>query len=179
MQIIVHYKKFDLLTHPLCELFLHLKWLRGRWISWIAMIQSLIFTTLVTALALLQYGQMDYLLGKYNCSTSDNEWGNHKDRPFSCFTVYLVYPVLIISAISMVITAAKIYQERKSCLQSRMWQHRPEDIFQVVVVILVIINVFVSKQNLEPCWLFFLMTTLCVRVWHSVVALINILTEFN
>jgi hypothetical protein len=169
LQIIVHYKKFDLLTHPLCELFLHLKWLRGRWISWIAMIQSLIFTTLVTALALLQYGQMDYLLGKYNCSTSDNEWGNHKDRPFSCFTVYLVYPVLIISAISIVITAAKIYQERKSCLQSRMWQHRPEDIFQVVVVILVVINVFVSKQIWNLVGYFSKCKILCVRLCHSAV----------
>lgn len=37
LKIIVHFKKFDLLRHPICELFLHLKSKRARWIHWIVL----------------------------------------------------------------------------------------------------------------------------------------------
>ena len=102
----------------------------------------------MVALALLQYGQMDHFFGESTCNKTDKEWGNQYELPYPCYTPFLVCPVLIISAISMVITIAKIFQERKSSFQRHMWQHRPEDIFQIIVIILLIINVFVTKYLL-------------------------------
>ena len=86
----VHYQKFDLLTHPLCELFLHLKWLKGRWISWTSTALNLIFTILVTCLALVQYGQMEFILGKYSFNSSCSAWGNYKDAAYPCYTEKLI-----------------------------------------------------------------------------------------
>ena len=55
LRIIIHHKKFELLTHPLCELFLHLKWLRSRCLYWIVIIFNFIFTFLTITYVMLSY----------------------------------------------------------------------------------------------------------------------------
>ena len=56
LKIIIHYKKYELLTHPTCELFLHLKWLRAKRLHWIVIWLYLSFCLLALAYALLNYG---------------------------------------------------------------------------------------------------------------------------
>jgi len=60
-----------------------------------------------------------------------------------------VVTVLIMSAIMMLVTGGRIFQERKSSLEKHIWQHRPEDFLQIMVVILVVVNVFVSHCNYD------------------------------
>ena len=66
LRIIIHHKKFELLTHPLCELFLHLKLLRSRSLYWIVIILNFVFTFLTIIYVIWMYGN----IGKANY-TSD------------------------------------------------------------------------------------------------------------
>ena len=66
LRIIIHHKKFELLTHPLCELFLHLKLLRSRSLYWIVIILNFVFTFLTIIYVIWMYGN----IGKTNY-TSD------------------------------------------------------------------------------------------------------------
>ena len=59
-QIIIHFKKFDLLTHPVCELFLHLKWLRARRLYWATIVLYMVYSALVVAYVMLNYGQLGW-----------------------------------------------------------------------------------------------------------------------
>ena len=58
LRIIIHHKKFELLTHPLCELFLHLKWLRSRSLYWIVIMLNFIFTFMTITYVILSYGNL-------------------------------------------------------------------------------------------------------------------------
>ena len=60
LRIIIHHKKFDLLTHPLCELFLHLKWLRSRFIYWFVILFNFLFTSMAIIYVILSYGQVGF-----------------------------------------------------------------------------------------------------------------------
>ena len=48
------------------------------------------------------------------------------------------------SAVMLVVTTARIVQERKASLEKHIWKHRPEDFLQIIVVVLAVVNVFVS-----------------------------------
>ena len=71
LRAMIHYRRFDLLTHPVCELFLHLKLLRGRWLYWFMMCLHLVFTILVMAWSLISYGEIGQFLNRYNLQSMD------------------------------------------------------------------------------------------------------------
>ena len=74
LRIIIHHKKFDLLTHPLCELFLHLKWLRSRFIYWFVMLINFLFTAMAIIYVILRYGQVGDE-PEFYCRIDENKTG--------------------------------------------------------------------------------------------------------
>ena len=72
LRVIIHFKKFELLTHPICELFLHLKWLRARYLYWISNVLNILFTILAIIYVLLSYGNMDKYINIDSCKSMNN-----------------------------------------------------------------------------------------------------------
>lgn len=132
LRIIAHHKRFELLTHPLCELFLHLKWLQSRSLYWIVILLNLVFTLLTLAYVMLNYGKLDFI------NASSNKCEN-----MNCYGQSLKIPLLVLSIIISLVAIAKMLQDR-----DHLWshlRHRSEDLINLVVLTLIIVDQF----NLE------------------------------
>ena len=66
LRVIIHFKRFELLTHPICEMFLHLKNLRARYFYWLANILNIIYTLMTIFYVLLSYGNISGYF-KHDC----------------------------------------------------------------------------------------------------------------
>ena len=71
LKIIISFGRYELLTHPVCELFLHLKWLKARWLQGVVILIYLYFTLVALAHTVLRYGQIGNYFPNYHCQHSE------------------------------------------------------------------------------------------------------------
>ena len=128
-RIIIQYKKFELLTHPLCELFLHLKWLRARSLYWIVISLNVIFTLLTIVYVLLSYGNMvnyfkEVPANETLCfdgdeknsipdgNSSDKDGGLHylNSSNYHCYGVLVKPPLITFASLMILVLIAKMFQ---------------------------------------------------------------------
>ena len=164
LKVIIHFKKFELLTHPICELFLHLKWLRARWFYWIVICLYLIFALLVVAYALLIYGEIGWYInpeGNHcgngstprpirNDNASQQGQNVKKIRLFSfedddggslyCIGDYFRIPVLVLGSLLALMQLAKIIQDQGTAFNPRFWTRRPEELTHFLVFALIVLD---------------------------------------
>ena len=100
LRVIIHFKRFELLTHPICEMFLHLKNLRARYFYWLANILNIIYTLMTIFYVLLSYGNISGYF-KHDCpdTTTESEIQfdldcKHKPHEDSCYKHILVLSLL-------------------------------------------------------------------------------------
>ena len=80
LRIIIHHQKFELLTHPLCELFLYLKWLRSRMLYLFVIFLNGVFTLLTIVYVTVSYGNLQ----SFAAANSTTKFENHlKNSHFS------------------------------------------------------------------------------------------------
>ena len=73
LRIIIHHQKFELLTHPLCELFLYLKWLRSRMLYLFVIFLNGVFTVLTIVYVTVSYGNLQ----SFAAANSTTKFENH------------------------------------------------------------------------------------------------------
>ena len=119
LRTIIHYKRFELLTHPLCELFLHLKWKRAHGLYYLVKVLHIFFTLLIMAYVLIFHGEF-----KYGMIGSDAFWRCHNSSKINdssleletesrlCWSASSILPILIavISVILGMIHVTKFFQ---------------------------------------------------------------------
>ena len=69
-----------LLKHPLCESFLHLKWLKVRKFFFISLIFHLLFTILQTAFVLQVYAGPQCVMINHNKSSGDKNYSSRQEQ---------------------------------------------------------------------------------------------------
>ena len=149
LRTIVHYKRFDLLTHPVCELFLHLKWLRAKGLYWFMIILYLFFTLQILTYSIFNYGE----LGQYfttpmrpepnnTCHVPNEPWLSIDNNLHCRLPGVLKWSVFGTSMIMILIFLAKIYQDKENLFQWRWWQYRPEDLLPMAVIVLFLVDAF-------------------------------------
>ncbi len=133
LRVIIKLKKFDLLTHPLCELLLYLKWLRARWLYWAVMTLSLVYCLLVVAYVLLNYGQLGWYVNRstgLGCELISNTTGISQNTKYRdehpgalpCIGKWLTIPVIVSATIIATVQSAKLFQVlRWSCYCAVHW----------------------------------------------------------
>ena len=97
LRVIIHFKRFELLTHPICEMFLHLKNLRARYFYWLANILNIVYTLMTILYVLLSYGNISGYF-KHDCPDTTTEAEHqfdldceHKPHQDSCYKHILVF----------------------------------------------------------------------------------------
>lgn len=100
LRVIIHFKRFELLTHPICEMFLHLKNLRARYFYWLANILNIVYTLMTILYVLLSYGNISGYF-KHDCPDTTTEAEHqfdldceHKPHQDSCYKHILVLSLL-------------------------------------------------------------------------------------
>ncbi|TRY70665.1 hypothetical protein TCAL_09681 [Tigriopus californicus] len=149
LKIIIHYKKFELLTHPVCEMFLHLKWLRARWLYWIVVVVYLFFSLVVIAYALLLYGEIGWYLnpddGNHCTNGTFPDVDTNPDHSFThgslyCIGDWLRIPVLVLAGLMGALQTAKLIQDRGAVLHPNFWIQHPEEFTHFAVIVLIILD---------------------------------------
>jgi hypothetical protein len=82
-----------------------------------------------------------------NCTTNASLFKQTvRSTGYFCSVTSVLDIVIIVASFPLIlVTLAKVFQDRSSYFHRHMWQHWPEDLFQVAVFILVLINHFVSE----------------------------------
>lgn len=136
LRIIAHHKRFELLTHPLCELFLHLKWLQSRSLYWIVILLNLVFTLMTLAYVMLNYGKLETVILIPNPSE------DRCKNDLSCYGQTLKIPLLVLSITISLVTIAKMLQDRDHLWSFNHLRHRSEDLINLIVLALIIVDQF-------------------------------------
>lgn len=146
LKIIIHYKKFNLLTHPVCELFLHLKWLKARWLFWIVMILYLLYCVLVICYATFNYGQLGWYFNPTNGNVCQS-WEDAKaptieydEGSLYCIGNWFKVPVLVSAILMTIIQTAKLLQEGRAAMTFHYWSRRPEEFVHFLAIVLIIVD---------------------------------------
>ena len=153
LRTIIHYKKFELLKHPLCDLFLHLKWKRAHVLYYVVKAIHILFTLLVICYTLVYHGELghqtDWIFR--NCSNTshyeDNETildrtGDTIDNERAPCKYWRFVPILIwiISFILFLMHTTKVFQNRHSFDWSLTREYITEDILPLLAVVLFVIS---------------------------------------
>jgi hypothetical protein len=179
LRIITHYKKYELLTHPLCELFLHLKWLRARSLYWIVILLNLVTTFLTIAYVLLSYGNMvGYFkwVPKNETCHYDSELDSLEptnatlltDTNYNCYGDKVKVPLLACSTIMALVVFAKMFQDRGYMCDMHLWRHRPEDMMNMFVYVLIIVDQFSLQTTTHRIIGAFLVLGSCRILMHTI-----------
>ncbi len=112
-------------------MFLHMKWVRARWIYYTVMVLSLIQSLLVIGYGMLNYGQLGWYVNVtsgYGC-----EWGNmsvipdyYYDYPagsLPCIGWWFRIPVIASAVLIVIVQTAKLIQVAKKGLFSSFFPH--------------------------------------------------------
>ena len=144
LRIIIHFQKFELLTHPLCELFLHLKWLQSRSIYWIMMALNFVFTLMTLAYVLLRYGNTSSIFDLDGCThpINSSDFNPFKNEPLFCYGEALKIPLLVFSSLIFLVTFAKMLQDRALLCNFYHLRHRADDIVNFAVFASIIADQF-------------------------------------
>ena len=162
LRTIIHYKKYEMLKHPLCELFLHLKWKRAHVLYYVVKIIHIIFTLLVVLYTLVYHGELKYLIGKDHCrakpsptssaindttesletttSMTSSDYPPYEHKP--CNEIWRILPILItvISLFLLAMHSTKFFQNRHSFDWSLSREFIMEDLLPLLGVLLFAIS---------------------------------------
>ena len=149
-RILIDSGRFDLLMHPVCELFLHLKSHRARKIYWLIIASCLLDTMTVITYVLLCYGEVgDY----FECNPClefqekyPEEWEEYLQGSLYCYGHYLRYPVMAFAVGSLVVHLAKLYQERYAAWSGQFWRHQTGLVWSVLYLIVAVLDGFVATR---------------------------------
>ena len=157
-----------MLKHPLCELFLHLKWQRAHVLYYVVKIIHIIFTLLVVFYTLVYHGELKFHQNFSNCDEPPNRTTNtifandvcnrnvtcypgitddgHEQKP--CEN-WMILPILIfiISIILFGMHATKFFQNRHSFDWSLTREFIMEDLLPLLGVVLFFISQAGFKLN--------------------------------
>ncbi len=144
----MHFKKFELLTHPVCEMFLHMKWVRARWIYYTVMVLSLMQALFVLSYGMLNYGQLGWYVNAtsgYGCeygnvSVIPDYFFDYPEGSLPCIGWWFRIPVMVAAVLSAAIQTAKLIQDGISMFSLRFWFHRPEEFTHYLVVLLISVD---------------------------------------
>ncbi|XP_066947052.1 transient receptor potential channel pyrexia-like [Macrobrachium rosenbergii] len=183
LQTFVHQSHAKLLTHPLCEIFLHLKWMKVRKIFLIEVIFYLLYAVLTTAMTFTKF------VGIPNkCNTADNkvtfdifetllcENDTNRDDEFSivdkcqkCGNSVLWIKVL--NGIVFTLTALILVQQLLSLLQNKLaWFRSLSGVLHVVITLLVLA---VIPYPIPQIWQYHLASLLLLLMWTECMLLIG------
>ena len=145
LRTIIHYKKYELLKHPLCELFLHLKWKRAHGLYYLVKVIHIIFTLLVVFYTLVYHGELKYYGPLSGCGNESAPTIitnlSLPETPPSCKSAsFLPISIAIISSILFVIHTTKILQNRHSFDWSLIREYILEDVPPLMGIFLFVIN---------------------------------------
>ena len=140
LKVIIHYKEYELLTHPVCELFLHLKFQRARYFYWFSNVLNALFTIVAIFYVLLSYGNIQVYFG-----LSCNEVISIIDPDIClpshlCYSYKFIYPIATLSSINLALILMKFIQEPRLIFSLQHWRSSPEDYFHVISFALIFID---------------------------------------
>ncbi len=173
LKILINCGRFDLLTHPVCELFLHLKSYKARKIYWLAIAFTFIDAVTVISYVLLSYGEVgDYFQEVANpCDGFSSDEGFEGDPLINegslyCIgSVYLRPPVIIWTSLSTLVHLVKVYQDRQGFCTAHFLKHRPELFTHFTIMVIVVLDMFVWSVLLHKA----LASLLVLLVCHNMV----------
>ena len=144
LRTIIHYKKYDLLKHPLCEMFLHLKWKRAHGLYYLVKLIHIFFTLLVVFYTLVYHGELKEYGIFTNCDPPTNQNTSFLDqdtetRPCSN-AIFLPIIITVISFLLLMMHSTKIFQNRHSFDWSLIREYILEDGLPLMSVVLFVIN---------------------------------------
>ena len=171
LKAIIHFKRFELLTHPVCELFLHMKWLKARWLYWIVIGLYLVYSLLVLSYAILNYGQIGwyYDIEKgYNCTGECLNLHSVLVGPGSmcCVGDVLRIPVIVSAVVMAIIQSAKLVQEGGAIMSFEFWIGRPEEFTHFLAITLIVADQFHFSMEAHRVVTAFLVLASC-RFTHN------------
>ena len=140
LKVIIHFKEYELLTHPVCELFLHLKFQRARYFYWFSNVLNALFTIVAIFYVLLSYGNIQVYFG-----LSCNEVISIIDPDIClpshlCYSYKFIYPIATLSSINLALILMKFIQEPRLIFSLQHWRSSPEDYFHVISFTLIFID---------------------------------------
>uniref|UniRef100_A0A0K2T880 Uncharacterized protein n=1 Tax=Lepeophtheirus salmonis TaxID=72036 RepID=A0A0K2T880_LEPSM len=159
LKIIIHYKRFELLTHPVCELFLHLNWLRARFIYGLVILLYFTFTIVTFSYTLLSYGQVAQYIDDKCGETKDNNYEksllNTEESPdyafinttnivsdksggLPCIARWFCIPLIILSTCISLVEFAKLVADRGgiSFFYNKIYWTQPELWSHIIVFVI-------------------------------------------
>ena len=153
-RILIDGGRFDLLMHPVCELFLHLKSHRARKIYWLIIASYFLETATVIAYVLMCYGEIGDYFDPNPCLDNDTArtvYPEESDKEYHqgslyCYGHYLFFPVLTFAVGSLVVHTAKLYQERYAAGSNQFWKHQTGLFWSVVYLIFAVLDGFVASE---------------------------------
>ena len=160
LRTIIHYEKFELLKHPLCDLFLHLKWKRAHVLYYVVKAIHILFTILVVCYSLVYHGELGHQPGENyffrNCSNESvgPYYGDNdtmittiltnttilKERIPCDYWRFVPILISIISFILLLMHTTKVFQNRHSFDWSLTREYITEDILPLLAVLLFVIS---------------------------------------
>ena len=144
LRAIIHFKKYELLTHPVCELFLHLKARRARNFYWMNNFLSFLFTILAAIYVFASYGHWDgddvYNITCYDINDTVSETTEVCHFQNACYTYYLNIPLMILSLLNLFLNFFKYMQDPSSILNLNHWRSVPEEYFHILTFAFICID---------------------------------------
>ena len=160
LRAIIHYKKYELLTHPVCELFLHLKARRARNFYWMNNFLSFLFTILAAIYVFASYGHWDgddvYNITCYDINDTVSETTEVCHFQNACYTYYLNIPLMILSLLNLFLNFFKYMQDPSSILNLNHWRSVPEEYFHILTFAFICIDQIcmpIKYHQLLVAWL--------------------------
>jgi hypothetical protein len=146
LKIIIHCGRFDLLTHPVCELFLHLKSYRARGIYWVVLLFALADSLMVITYVVLCYGEVGVYFEDDNPCADFTLDGDQDllNGSLYCYGRWLKIPVLVSASVTTVFHLTKVYQDRSEMWSVHFWKHRPELFTHFFILVLIVLDLFVA-----------------------------------
>ncbi|XP_064077498.1 transient receptor potential channel pyrexia-like isoform X2 [Macrobrachium nipponense] len=182
LQTFVHQSHAKLLTHPLCEIFLHLKWMNVRKIFLIEVIFYLLYAVLTTVMIFNKFVRIPS-----KCNSADNnvtsgvfgfvcENGTNRDNESSivdeCQTCEnsILY-IKVLNGIVFTLTALILVQQLLSLLQNKLgWFRSLSGVLHVVITLLVLA---VIPYPIPQIWQYHLASLLLLLMWTECMLLIG------
>lgn len=99
-------------------MFLHMKWVRARWIYYTVMVLSLIQSLLVLSYGMLNYGQLGWYINatdgfaceEGNASVIPDYFYDYPAGSLPCIGWWLRIPVMVSAVLIVIVQSAKLFQ---------------------------------------------------------------------